>query len=82
MFVLDVDTVTLDESLLEDEPGCEFRHRQLACSQEVTHIITGCLGPALVCTNAAEYKQQGIDGGNTICKCGRFAQDCWKIRPA
>lgn len=81
MFVLDVDTVTLDESVLEDEPGCEFRHRNITCSDEVTHIITGCKGIILACTNGAEYKKQQIAGGKTICTCGKFAADCWTVIP-
>jgi hypothetical protein len=83
MNVLDIETVILDETILDDHLGCEFRHRTSTCSEDVTHVLIAvCKGHVLVCTNAAELKRQAIVDGRTICDgCGKFASDCWRVVP-
>jgi hypothetical protein len=80
MNVLDKPT-TLDETILDDEPACEFKHRDTPCSSEVTHILVAtCTGHVQVCTLAAEQKQQAIDANRTFCSgCRKFAAECWRV---
>jgi hypothetical protein len=76
-----VDTIILDETILDEEPGCQFKHRRVACSVDVTHVVTGCAGPILACTNSAEYKKRQIRERTTFCRCGKPAEDCWAVVP-
>jgi hypothetical protein len=80
-----VDTTTLNETWLEDEPGCQIKHLNPAnCTQEVTNrILCGCRGRSfLMCACAARNKQAEIDSGNKCAGCKRAAGDCWTVLPA
>jgi hypothetical protein len=83
MNVLDkhaIETVILDETVLDDHLGCEFKHRRSTCSVEVTHVVSSsCRGIAFTCTTGAKLKQKQIDAGKTFCHCGKFAGECWRV---
>lgn len=75
------ETDVIEETILDDEPACEFKHKVTTCSETVTHVITGCRPPVLACTNAAEHKKQRIAERRTVCTCGKPAADCWQVWP-
>jgi hypothetical protein len=81
--VLEPDIIVLDETILDEHLGCEFRHRTSPCSDDVTHVLTAfCAGHVLVCTNAAERKVKEIGDGRTVCSgCAKFASECWRVVP-
>ena len=78
----DLEVVVLDETLLDDEPGCEYKHGPThPCSTEVTHRVIACKQEGNVCATAAEITRWRMENGSTCSGCHQPACDCWYLRP-
>lgn len=78
-----VDTITLDETILDNEPPCEFRHNGLTtCTIHVHHRVIACDHGGSVCDTAAGIIRDRIVKRSWVCSgCGRNGADCWRIVP-
>jgi hypothetical protein len=78
-----VDTIILDETILDDAPACGFQHNVTTCSVHVTHLFTSSCGARrFACTNVAEWKRMRAFAVGVKCReCGKPAADCWRIVP-
>lgn len=75
-----VDTIVLDETILNDEPRCEITHLDPSrCSITVTHRIISCNSALLICETASRSKSAEMAAGNRCARCKRAAADCWRI---
>lgn len=75
-----LELVNLDE-LLNDEPGCEIKHRTTQCTHHVTHRARSCREQINVCDMAVTLLRHKM-ATNVICAgCMNFAADCWSIQP-
>lgn len=75
------DTVVLDETILDDELGCEAAHNLTpVCTVKVTHLYRCCMWDKHVCTSTATAIRERA---RTVkwCKCGKRAEDCWRVIP-
>jgi hypothetical protein len=81
-----VDTIILDETILDDVPGCISQHRNTTCSVDIAYIIRSCttLGPT--CAAHVEDVNFGMlakfAAGMTCGGCRRPARECWSWWPA
>ena len=77
--------VELDDTILDDEPACEFHHAKSGtiCTVDVTHVNRHCKGDALLCECATEVTRSRILALRYKCSgCGGNVEDCWKLNPA
>jgi hypothetical protein len=80
--VLDHPTVdTIDETTLEGEPACGFRHVGSVCSVEVTHVMANCAGHRNVCDVGAQKARFRLKVMEPwiMCSCGKLVHDCWRL---
>jgi hypothetical protein len=75
----------IDESILDDEVKCQFRHQRTTCGP-VAYRVHSCGGSVNVCTNAVEDPEYGIriciERRDVRCaECRRPARDCWSVHP-
>lgn len=74
--------VKLDEAILDDDCGCQIRHRDPSnCTIEVTHRLVSCRKQVLMCDHGTRYKRAEIAGDGWCRGCGAPVGSCWKIHP-
>jgi hypothetical protein len=79
----DMDVVVFDETILSDEPPCEFEHTKTVCSEHVTHKILYCASHFLICLNAAKSRSELImrRPNSTCADCKKPISECWAVFP-
>lgn len=76
------ETDVLDETILDDEPGCEFAHGDgPSCSTHVTHRVIACVQQGNTCDVGAADIRARMHRGGMCYGCKKAAGSCWELWP-
>jgi hypothetical protein len=88
MTVLDaprVDTIILDETILDETAKCEAAHKyEEHCSVTAEYRITSCLPAYNACASVVDTPHTGTRDrreSKRCIRCKSWARECWGIHP-
>ena len=79
-----VDTIILDETILDHDLKCESTHSHplnRVCTEEVSVRAINCKRSFMACNGYTNYHFLAKASQGICLDCGRFVADCWGVVP-